>query len=133
MLISPAADEPKRLLGGGREIDRVAVDEFSGVVPVAELVRNSGVRQLDGSADDLAGVVDEPHRRQRRDAFPEPDSPTSPTVSPSRISRSIPSTAFTCPRSVENWVRTSESESRGGMWRVSDRLWIYFCLQSSAG
>jgi len=48
----------------------VAAVEFSGVVPVAELVRNSGVRQLDGSADDLAGVVDEPHRRQRRDAFP---------------------------------------------------------------
>ena len=32
--------------------------------------------------------------------FPEPDSPTTPSVSPGRISNDTPSTAFTIPSSV---------------------------------
>src|SRR5436305_14531907 len=39
--------------------------------------------------------------------FPEPDSPTIPSVSPCFTSKLIPSTAFTVPSSVSKYVRRS--------------------------
>src|SRR3989442_4966759 len=52
-------------------------------------------------------------RRIDRDVidWPEPDSPTMPSVSPRRTENVAPSTAFTTPRRVWIWVRSSLTSS----------------------
>ena len=45
--------------------------------------------------------------------FPDPDSPTTPSVSPEAIEKEMPSTAFTTPSSVRNWTRRSFTSSSG--------------------
>ena len=45
--------------------------------------------------------------------FPEPDSPTTPMVSPGRTLNETPSTAFTMPSSVLKYVRRSRTSSSG--------------------
>src|SRR6267154_1441741 len=44
--------------------------------------------------------------------FPEPDSPTIPTVSPSATSKLTPSTALTTPAWVKKWVLRFSTRSR---------------------
>src|SRR6266700_941247 len=44
--------------------------------------------------------------------FPEPDSPTSPSVSPLSTCRLTPSTAFTIPEQIESHHEKSEKYSR---------------------
>ncbi len=45
--------------------------------------------------------------------FPEPDSPTTPSVWPGRTSNETPSTAFTMPSSVLKYVRRSRTSRSG--------------------
>ena len=53
--------------------------------------------------------------------FPQPDSPTIPSVSPGAMSNETPLTAWTIPRSVRNW--TSRSRPReGSSGEVRDEL-----------
>jgi hypothetical protein len=47
--------------------------------------------------------------------FPEPDSPTTPRVSPGRTANEMPSTAFTIPSSVLKYVRRSRTSSSGSL------------------
>src|SRR5213592_3183153 len=82
--------------------------------------------------------------------FPEPDSPTMPSVSPRLMWKSIPSTARTTPSSVKKYVfspLTSSSRSAmtpplaryhnwlasdGGAWITdSPRLWLRLALPGS--
>ena len=42
--------------------------------------------------------------------FPQPDSPTIPSVSPGAMSKETPSTAWIVPRRVQNWTRRSSTE-----------------------
>src|SRR6266851_3722580 len=51
--------------------------------------------------------------------FPEPDSPTMPTVSPRPTLKLIPSTAWTIPREVKNCVRRSSTRKRGAVTALS--------------
>ena len=46
--------------------------------------------------------------------LPQPDSPTSPSVSPARTSKLIPLTAWTIPRLVQKRTRRSSTARSGG-------------------
>ena len=46
--------------------------------------------------------------------LPQPDSPTSPSRSPSSSSKLIPLTAWTVPSWVRNWTTRSSTWSRDG-------------------
>ena len=48
--------------------------------------------------------------------LPQPDSPTSATVSPSSTSHETPSTARTIPLEVENWVTRDCTDNSTPMW-----------------
>ena len=45
--------------------------------------------------------------------LPEPDSPTSPSVSPSRTVKDTPSTALIVPQRVTMWVWRSRTSTTG--------------------
>src|SRR5918911_5260014 len=45
--------------------------------------------------------------------LPDPDSPTTPSVSPGEMASETPSTAFTTPSSVGKWTLRSFTSSRG--------------------
>src|SRR5919202_897584 len=47
--------------------------------------------------------------------FPQPDSPTMPSVSPGPISNEIPFTACTVPPPVQKWTRRSSTLSNGSL------------------
>src|SRR6266850_4181638 len=57
--------------------------------------------------------------------FPHPDSPTMPSVSPALSSNETPSTAFTTPSGVKNWVfRSRTSRSGPGNASYLPEPWI---------
>src|SRR5437870_2515714 len=62
--------------------------------------------------------------------FPEPDSPTMPTVSPRLTLKLIPSTAWTIPREVKNCVRRSSTRKRGAATALSSHSGIDGVSQS---
>src|ERR1700682_877206 len=62
--------------------------------------------------------------------FPEPDSPTMPTVSPRPTLKLIPSTAWTMPREVKNCVRRSSTRNRGAATALSSHSGIDRVSQS---
>ena len=71
----------------------------------AQLAHVFATEQLHVAAfEDTSPLVAGKSRSTTRPAvvFPEPDSPTSPSVSPRRIEKSMPSTAFTSPTCFEN-------------------------------
>ena len=47
--------------------------------------------------------------------FPEPDSPTTPSVCPGRTANETPSTALTVPSSVLKYVRRSRTSRSGSL------------------
>src|SRR5713226_1823356 len=64
--------------------------------------------------------------------FPEPDSPTIPTVSPRPTLKLMPSTAWTIPREVKNCVRRSSTRNRGAATALSSHSWVDRVPQSIA-
>ena len=49
--------------------------------------------------------------------LPQPDSPTSPRVSPGARSKLTPATALTWPRATAKWTVRSRTLSSGGWFR----------------
>src|ERR1700682_1930545 len=64
--------------------------------------------------------------------FPEPDSPTMPTVSPRETLKLMPSTAWTIPREVKNCVRRSSTRNSGAATALSSHSGIDCVSQSIA-
>src|ERR1700737_3607817 len=62
--------------------------------------------------------------------FPEPDSPTIPTVSPRATLKLIPSTAWTIPREVKNCGPRSSTRNRGAATALSSHSGIDGVSQS---
>src|SRR5438445_3842254 len=62
--------------------------------------------------------------------FPEPDSPTMPTVCPRLTLKRIPSTAWRIPREVKNCVRRSSTRKRGAATALSSHSGIDGVSQS---
>src|SRR5439155_9100080 len=52
--------------------------------------------------------------------FPQPDSPTMPSVSPGPMSNEIPFTACTVPPPVQKWTRRSSTAKRGASGTTED-------------
>src|SRR5206468_219872 len=53
--------------------------------------------------------------------LPDPDSPTSPSVSPSATAKETPSTALIVPHRVTMWVRRSSTAMTGGLMSEGGR------------
>ena len=102
LICSPQVKTGFRLVIGSWKImlDLVAADVahlFVGCLEEVVAVRGSPRRRS-------SRALDEAHHREARDALPQPDSPTTPSVWPWPISNVTPSTALTVPSCVKKWV-----------------------------